>query len=346
MDYELTESQRLLRQTAANFFQREYPLDRLREFRHNRDADERELWKALTGMGWNAAPYAEVVGGYPGSFMDAAVLLEEMGRGACASPFVHSTVAAGLALADAGHPLSEMIATDKAVVVFAPATALSSVNRPGDGHLSGTLPAVPWTNLATHYLVPLERNTFAVVAADAQGVTALRLDSAGADCIGQVKLDNTTCDELSLGDGWSLPGAAGVALMLLGAGERALDLAVAYAKERIQFGKPIGSFQALQHKCADMHIALEVGRNLAYKAATLHGQDDFGRLARYAKAYLGEAAPRVTRDAIQVHGGVGFIDDHKVQLCYRLALGLANAYGTPGALRRDVAAAQLASKQR
>jgi alkylation response protein AidB-like acyl-CoA dehydrogenase len=251
-----------------------------------------------------------------------------------------------MALADAGHPLSGMIATDEAVVVFAPNTALSTISRPGDGRLSGSLPAVPWTNLATHYLVPLAGNTFGLIAADTQGVSSKRLDSAGADCIGQVDFEDAAFEELSLGDGWSLPGAAGVSLMLLGAGERALDLAVAYAKERIQFGKPIGSFQALQHKCADMHIALEVGRNLAYKAATLHGQDDFGRLARYAKAYLGEAAPRVTRDAIQVHGGVGFIDDHKVQLCYRLALGLANAYGTPGALRRDVATAQLASKQR
>ena len=344
MDYQLTESQRLLKRTAADFFSREYPLDRFREFRHDRDSNERELWSALSGMGWNAAPFSEEVGGYPGSFMDAAVLLEEMGRGACASPFVHSTIAAGLALAAAGHGLAGVIASGDAVVVLAPQTSLSSVRRSADGHIHGTFFAVPWVNLATHYLVPLDSQQFALVAADS--VDAERLDSAGTDCIGRIDIRDAGIEQLELGDIGSVCGGAGVALMLLGAGSRSLDLAVAYAKDRIQFGKPIGTFQALQHKCADMYIALEAGRNLAYKAATLHGQDEFERLARYAKAYLGEAVPRVTRDSIQVHGGVGFIDDHKVQLCYRLALGLANSYGRPGDIRRDVAGTQLASARR
>ena len=344
MDYELTEPQRLLKRTAADFFSREYPLDRLREFRHDRDSNERELWSALSGMGWNAAPFSEEVGGYPGSFMDAAVLLEEMGRGACASPFVHSTIAAGLALVAAEHDLAGAIAGGEAVVVLAPQTPLSSVHQSADGHVSGTFIAVPWVNLATHYLVPLDRQHFALVAADS--VAAERLDSAGTDCIGRIDIHDRGIEPLELGDVGFVCGGAGVALMLLGAGSRSLELAVAYAKDRIQFGKPIGAFQALQHKCADMYIALEAGRNLAYKAATLYGQDEFGRLARYAKAYLGEAVPRVTRDAIQVHGGVGFIDDHKVQLCYRLALSLANSYGRPGDIRRYVADTQLASARR
>jgi len=344
VDYELTESQRLLTRTAADFFSREYPLDRLREFRHDRDSNERELWSALSGMGWNAAPFSEEVGGYPGSFMDAAVLLEEIGRGACASPFVHSTIAAGLALVSAKHDLAGAIAGGEAVVVLAPQTPLSSVRQSADGHLSGTFIAVPWVNLATHYLVPLDSQHFALVAAE--GVAAERLDSAGTDCIGRIDIHDREFEQLVLGDAGAVCGGAGVALMLLGAGSRSLELAVAYAKDRIQFGKPIGTFQALQHKCADMYIALEAGRNVAYKAATLYGQDEFGRLARYAKAYLGEAVPRVTRDAIQVHGGVGFIDDHKVQLCYRLALGLANSYGRPGDIRRDVADTQLASARR
>lgn len=344
MDYELTESQRLLKRTAADFFLREYPLDRMRDFRLDRDTNERELWTAMSAMGWGAAPFSEDIGGFPGSLMDAAVLLEEMGRGACASPFVHSSVAAGLALAAAGHPLSEAIAAGDAVVIPAPQTALSSFTQSADGRVTGTCLAVPWVNLATHYLVPVDAHRFVLTAADE--VTTERLDSAGADCIGRIELRNAQGELLDLGDSVSLAGGAGVALMLLGAGSRALDLAVAYAKERIQFGKPIGSFQALQHKCADMHVTLEAGRNLAYKAATLHGQDGFAMLARYAKAYLGEAVPRVTRDAIQVHGGVGFIDDHKVQLPYRLALGLANSYGRPGDIRRDVAGAQLAGARR
>ncbi|MBN9494659.1 acyl-CoA/acyl-ACP dehydrogenase [bacterium] len=345
MDYELNEPQRLLKRAAADFFAREYPLDRMRDFRHDPDTNERELWTAISAMGWNAAPFSEEIGGYPGSFMDAAVLLEEMGRGACASPFVHSAVAAGLALAEVNHPLVKAIAAGDAVTVMAPRTLLSSVQHSADGHLDGTCLAVPWVNLATHYLVPLGSQRYALV--DAKAVTPDRLDSAGLDCIGRFELrDARVMDLLDPGDTGTVCGGAAVALVLLDAGSRSLDLAVAYAKDRIQFGKPIGSFQALQHKCADMLIALEAGRNLAYKAATLHGQEGFARLARYAKAYLGEAVPRVTRDAIQVHGGVGFIDDHKVQLCYRLALGLANSYGRPGDIRRDVAEIQIAAAGR
>ncbi len=344
MDYQLTESQQLLKRAAADFFLREYPLDRMRDFVHDRDTNERQLWSDVSAMGWNAAPFAEDIGGFPGSLMDAAVILEEMGRAACASPFVHSNVAVGLAMAAAGHPLAAAIAGGDAVVVAAPQTALASVAYSTDHGLTGTGLAVPWVNLATHYLVPVDARRFTLIAVG--DVTAARLDSAGAECIGRVELRGARGEVIELGDSVMLGGAAGVALMLLGAGSRSLELAVAYAKERIQFGKPIGSFQALQHKCADMLISLEAGRNLAYKAATLHGQDGFARVARYAKAYLGEAVPRVTRDAIQVHGGVGFIDDHKVQLPYRLALGLANSYGRPGDIRRDVAGAQLAAAGR
>ncbi|HKS92906.1 MAG TPA: acyl-CoA dehydrogenase family protein, partial [Tepidiformaceae bacterium] len=183
MDYELTESQRLLKRSAADFFTREYPLDRMREFRHDRDTNERELWTAMSAMGWDAAPFAEEVGGFPGSLMDAAVLLEEMGRAACASPYVHSNVAAGLALAAAGHQIAAAIAAGDAVVVPAPQTALSGATDSPDRRLNGTYLAVPWVNLATHYLVPLDAQRFALV--NANDVKAERLDSAGIDCVGR-----------------------------------------------------------------------------------------------------------------------------------------------------------------
>ena len=132
-----------------------------------------------------------------------------------------------------------------------------------------------------------------------------------------------------------------IAAQSIGCAQNALDCAVQYAKDRIQFGKPIGSFQAIQHKCADMLIEVEVGRNLAYRAAAFEDTADLHHAAAYAKSYLGDAATRVTRAAIQVHGGVGFVDNHRVQPFYRLALTYNSLYGTAHDHRREVTALAL-----
>ncbi|MCY4456231.1 MAG: acyl-CoA dehydrogenase family protein, partial [Chloroflexi bacterium] len=138
-------------------------------------------------------------------------------------------------------------------------------------------------------------------------------------------------------------GAAAEALLMLGLCQRSLELASEYSKGRIAFGQPIGSFQAISHKCANMAVDIEVGRYLCYKAAWLHGVGEpYEMAARYAKAFMGEATARITRDAIQVHGGVGYIDDHFVLFPYRLGTAAAGMYGTAHEHRRAVADAVLA----
>ena len=138
-------------------------------------------------------------------------------------------------------------------------------------------------------------------------------------------------------------GAAAEALLMLGLCQRAMELASEYSKGRIAFGQPIGSFQAISHKCANMAVDIEVGRYLCYKAAWLHGTGEpYEMAARYAKAFMGEATARITRDAIQVHGGVGYIDDHFVLFPYRLGTAAAGMYGAAHEHRRAVADAVLA----
>ena len=111
---------------------------------------------------------------------------------------------------------------------------------------------------------------------------------------------------------------------------------------RVAFGKPIGAFQAISHKCANMSVDIETGRYLCYKAAWLHSSGQpFELGARYAKAFMGDATARISRDAIQVHGGVGFIDDHHVQFPYRIGTAAACTYGTAHEHRRGVADAVL-----
>jgi alkylation response protein AidB-like acyl-CoA dehydrogenase len=343
VDHRFSESQDLLRSTAAAFFAREFPLDRMREFHLDRARNEHELWRAICALGWNAAAFPEDVGGSPGSFMEAAVLLEEMGRAACASPYVHSTIAAGLSLLTGAPALAGRVALCEAVVVACPPTPPFPPPSLDMGALTGRLLAVPWSALATHVLVAAP-DGLALVAVDG-AATAREFETSAAEPVGEVELRGARPDAVlpaSVADDVLRHGAAGAALVLAGAASRALDVAVAYMKERVQFGKPIGSFQALQHKAADMYIACETGRTLAYKAATLHGATEFGRFARYAKAYMSDGATKVTRDAIQLHGGVGFADNHRVQLFYRLAMSLAPAYGAPHDHRRVAADAVLA----
>ncbi|MGE5596313.1 MAG: acyl-CoA dehydrogenase family protein [Hyphomicrobiales bacterium] len=345
MDHALTEGQALLQRAAADFFAREFPLDRIREFRTNPGPNERDLWKQICAMGWNASAFPEEVGGYPGSFTEAAVILEQIGRAAAPTPLPHSTLAAGLALAAAGNPLAAAIAEGSAVVIAAPTVPGVPAPTMNSDNISGTATAVRWTTLATHYLLP-GGGGYALVEAG-PAVSSARLDSAGLEPLGRVDLKRAPVAarfDSDFARNLELNGSAACAVVLAGASQRALDVAVAYMKERRQFGKPIGAFQALQHRAADMAIENEVGRYLAFKAASLHGTAGFERNARYAKAYTSEASLHVCREAIQMHGGVGFVDEHKSQLFYRLCSDLSNAYGNAGQHREAVTAMVLAGQ--
>jgi len=131
---------------------------------------------------------------------------------------------------------------------------------------------------------------------------------------------------------------AGLALELVGVGQRALEMSVTYANERTQFGRPIGSFQAIKHKCVDMMVAVETARSLAYYAAWAVSEDadDTGSAAAMAKAYCGEMAKTVTSEAIQVHGGIGFTWEHDLHLYYRRALAADAAFGAAPAHRETI----------
>ncbi|MEX2080458.1 MAG: acyl-CoA dehydrogenase family protein, partial [Dehalococcoidia bacterium] len=187
MDHELSPTQTLLKSTASDFFAREFPLDRIREFRKDPDPAERGLWKAIAGLGWGAAPFDEATGGFPGSFLEAAVLLEEMGWACAPSPFVHSVIAAGLPLAGRHDGLIGDVASGEAVVVPVPvAPGRPLAQREGDT-ASGTFLGVPWTDLATHYLLPGGDGCL-LVEAQATGVSSKRLDSPGIESVGALEV--------------------------------------------------------------------------------------------------------------------------------------------------------------
>jgi alkylation response protein AidB-like acyl-CoA dehydrogenase len=132
-----------------------------------------------------------------------------------------------------------------------------------------------------------------------------------------------------------------IAIELVGTGQRALDLSIAYARERVQFGRPIGSFQAVKHACVDMMIAVETARSLAYYAAWAVSENapEAGNAAAMAKAYCSDMGKTVTSQAIQVHGGIGFTWEHDLHLYHRRALASEAAFGAAPVHRETVARA-------
>ena len=348
MDHQVSEIQELLGQASRDFFAREYPMDRMRDIYRTEEGFDPGIWSGMLELGWTAAPFPESLGGTGGGLLDVALLLEEMGKACAVSPYHHSTIASGLPLVRAAPDLAAAIADGEAVVIPAlysdgegqSPRAVGSSN--GAVMLSGIAGAVPWANLATHLLLPLaEDERMAVVPVADEGVSCERLPTSGGDPLFEVRFDGAVGEAVSA-DGLQADvvahGAVASALLLLGLCERSLELASDYAKQRRAFGKLIGAFQAISHKCANMVVDIEVGRYLVYKAAWLQATGQpFERAARYAKAYMGDATARVTRDAIQVHGGVGHSDDHPVQLSYRIGIGLTTSYGTAHEHRRAIA---------
>jgi alkylation response protein AidB-like acyl-CoA dehydrogenase len=136
---------------------------------------------------------------------------------------------------------------------------------------------------------------------------------------------------------------AALAVEAVGVAQRALELSVAYANERQQFGRPIGSFQAVKHKCVDMMVGIETARSLAYYAAWAVSEDaaDADTAVAMAKAYAGDVATTVTSEAIQVHGGIGFTWEHDIHFYHRRALAIGAAFGGAVDHRETVATAML-----
>ncbi len=352
MNHEFSELQELLGQTAREFFSRDFPLDRMRDGYRNDDGYDTELWPNIVELGWNSAPFPEEMGGTGGGLFDTVLLLEEMGKGYCVSPYPHSTIAAGLALVEADPGLAQAIADGEAVVIPALTAADGGPAQEaarGDGDavtLTDRRLVVPWAELATHLLVPLPNgDEMAVIETGADGVSAEQMPASGGEPLHDVRFEGATGRVVSaagLQDHVTLLGAIANSVLMLGLCQRSLELASEYSKTRVAFGKPIGTFQAISHKCANMVVDIETGRNLCYKAAWLHSTGQPYELgARYAKAFMGDATARITRDAIQVHGGVGFIDDHFVQFPYRIGTAAACTYGTAHEHRRAVASAIL-----
>src|SRR5918994_1916610 len=313
MDFELSDDQLALRDGARELLDGLAPTTRVRTVVDAGGGIDDGLWKAMVEQGWTA--------------VEVAVLVEEIGRHVAPAPFLSTLLAFG-ALARAGRDdWAERLAAGEAVGCVAWIRSGHRDVRAAGDRLTGRSDPVPFA----------PSSDVAVVVADTDDGPALYGVELGererprrepamdlTRELGWLRFDHTPAERLGgAGEVEVLldRGAAFTSAEMLGGASRAMDMAVEYAKERVQFGRPLGSFQAVKHRCADMLVDVEGMRSSAYWAAWCIGaaDEDASVAASTAKIWCSDASKRVMASALQVHGGIGFTWEHDLHLFLKRA---------------------------
>lgn len=360
----LNEEQLMLKESAAGFLTEKATVVHLRALRDS--ADERgcsdDVWQEMVQMGWAGIAIAEDFGGLGYGYTGLGLVLEQVGRNLSASPLQSTVLVCATLIAELGSGsqkeqwLSPIAAGEKRVSLalqegrhHAPEqTAARAVADGEDYLLSGAKVLVLDASLADAYIV-IART--AGEAGDSQGLTAFLVaaNSAGIALSRSSMVDSRNVGTLTLRDvrvpaaqvlgelGGAWQGLSrtldianvGLASELLGLSTEAFERTVAYLKERKQFGRVIGSFQALQHRSAELFAELELARSIVLQAlqAIDSGDEQLPLLASAAKAKLCEVAQRATNEAIQMHGGIGMTDEHEIGFFIKRARVVQHTFG-------------------
>jgi 3-oxocholest-4-en-26-oyl-CoA dehydrogenase beta subunit len=374
LDFDLSEDQKMLRTAARDFLEKECTKQFVREMEQDEKGYSPELWSKMVQLGWLGLPFPESYGGGGGSFLDLVVLLEEMGRACLPGPFLSTVVLSGLPILAAGSEEQKQqflpaIARGKIFTLAitepdgyyeAASIQTKALFDKGDHVVNGTKLFVPDAHIAD-YLLCLARTKQGSSGKDGLGLFVADAKSPGIGCtLLKTIASDRQCEVIfhkarvpaknilgGVEQGWSvvekalLWAAIAKCAEMVGAGEQVLEMSVAYAKERVQFDRPIGSFQAIQHHCANMRVDVDAMRYLSYEAAWLLSQGlPAEKEVSMAKAWVSEAIRQVTRLGHQIHGGVGYITDHDMQLYFRRGEAAAALFGD-AQFHREAIACQL-----
>ncbi|HTE58960.1 MAG TPA: acyl-CoA dehydrogenase family protein [Solirubrobacteraceae bacterium] len=324
MNFDLSEDQRTIKATARELLASRSPFERVREAAEAQRYDD-ALWRELCALGWPGIAVGEEHGGQGLGAVELAVLLEELGYAVAATPLLGSALAA-LAIQHAGSD-EQRARWLPALASGDAAGAFGRADLVADAQDADVIVVVEDARAApTHGAEPRAGGD------DRRGAspTARLIARADADVEPIDSIDPTRRYARVRGDGPALGGdvpaaldraAAAVAGELVGVCQRALDMTVAYVKERKQFGVPVGAFQAVGHRCAQMLLHTEGARSTAYFAAWAAdaAPDRLAEAAGLARATAGDAGREVTASAIQAHGGIGFTWEADVHWLYKRA---------------------------
>ena len=354
MDLGLSEEQEMLRRTARELLEKECPKALVRDMEEDEKGYSPELWQKFAEQGFLGLPFPEQYGGTGFGFLDLMVLVEEFGRALVPGPYFYTVVLSGMAINEFGTDEQKKeylpkIADGQAIMTFAHTEPSGrwdaggvSVTGVADGDdfvLNGVKLFIPDAHVSDYLLVtartkesdnPEEGITVFLVDAKTSGISYEVLKTIASDKQCEVVLEDVRVPRSSvLGEvdrGWPVVdqmlrrGAVGKCAEMVGNSQQVLEMTVEYAKTRVQFGRPIGSFQAIQHHCANMATDVDGSRFITYQAAWRLSEDmPCDREVSMAKAWVSEACRRVAALGHQVHGGIGFTKEHDMQLFFRRA---------------------------
>jgi alkylation response protein AidB-like acyl-CoA dehydrogenase len=353
MDFAFSEEQEMLRRSARDFLAKECSSKVVRKLMESADPYDKALWQKVAGLGWTALGIPEEYGGV-GTFLDLTVVLEEAGRALLPGPFFSTMGLAVPALIEVGTEAQKKevlgaIADGSARATLAltepsgkwDAGSVRLAAKPSGGawQLDGVKLFVPDAEAADYMVVAARTRgegedgiSLFLIKGRPHGMTVTPLKTLDVTRRwSEVRFDGVKLDGDSLmgtaGKAWpqlkrALEWAtAALCAEMIGGAQKVLETSTEYAKTRHQFGKPIGIYQAVSHKLADMLVLSESGRSATYYAAWAVDADapDRSLAASMAKAYVSDAYRKVAGDGIQVHGGIGFTWEHDMHLYFKRA---------------------------
>jgi alkylation response protein AidB-like acyl-CoA dehydrogenase len=362
MDLGLSEEQEMLKKSARDFLQKECPRRLIRQLDESEDGYSLELWRKMAELGWMGLVFPEKYGGSGRSFLDLTILLEEMGYNIVPGPFFSTVILGGLTILAAGSAEQKMeflpkiargemvlslALTEPSASYDAASVKTKAIARDGEYVIKGTKLFVLNANVADYILCvartkettdPEDGISVFLVDARSPGLMCTLLRTLARDKQCEVIFDNVTLSGKSIvgkmHEGWPIvrdilqKATVAKCAEMVGGAQAAMDMAVNYAKERVQFGRPIGSFQAIQHYCANMAMDVSGSRFVTYKAAWKVSEGLPAALdAAIAKAWVSEAYGRVALSAHQIFGAIGFTMDHDIHLYYRQAKAAEIIFG-------------------
>lgn len=358
MDFSLTEEQRLLQDEIAKGLGRISPLERVREAAAKPHELAADVWAGVRSLGIPGLMIDAEHGGLGLGVLDAALVAEQMGRFAVPAPFVGSAVMAPLAISLGGSPQQQASylprLADGSLVAAVGISECAAGGRKGagltlrNGKLSGSALFVVDPVGADIFIVADRIGGLHVIERGARGLDVVMLDAVDRTRpLCRLDCDNVVAETLPTGSSQvvaRMRDAARVVLAAdtLGAAWHMLGQAVDYAGQRRQFGRVIGSFQAVKHMCAEMAAELEPGRALIWYTAYAQdrGLDDAALMAAHAKAYLSDAGRVVARRSVEVHGGIGITDELGLHFWFKRIGWNHQLLGAPERLREEAARMQ------
>ena len=362
MNFAFTAEQEELRATARAFLAEHGKPEHVRAAMESEAGHDRALWKRIGAeLGWTAVAIPEAYGGLGLSWVEVVALQEVLGEALFCGPYFATVCLSATAIEAAGSEEQKLrllgsIAGEGAMATLVHGAGVGLRREGAEYVLHGCVRPVVDGHCADLLVVVARESAVAepslfVVPAHAAGLACVQLPTMDRTRrLAELRFDAVRVPGSARlgaegGGGPALEralalGAIALAAEQVGVAQRSLDLAVAYAKERIQFGRPIGSFQAIKHKCADMLVKLEAARSAAYWAGCVASEPEAPQLAlaaSAAKAAASDAAFFCAGNALQIFGGVGFTAEYDVQLYFKRARASAALLGDASFHREQVA---------